>query len=302
VEWPKVSVNAALEDYDLMALYQLGLCSNMLAQGEGGLMCVRCNYGTSIIPSLFGVRLFVMDEELDTLPTSYPLGDTEKIRAVVESGVPNVYSGYGERVFEMGRRYAEIMAPYPNICRYVHVYHPDVQGPLDVCEVLWGSGILTQFYEDPGLVKALLELVTETYIVFLREWQRSFPSSDGRAVHWSMLHRGHIMLRDDSAMNLSPPLYEEFVKPYDQRLLDEFGGGAIHFCGRGDHFIESMSDTKGLYAVNMSQPEYNDMEVIYRNTIDKGIALVGLDRDAAETALRRGRDLHGRVHVAPAVS
>jgi len=53
---------------------------------------------------------------------------------------------------------------------------------------------------------------------------------------------------------------------------------------------------RGLTAINMSQPEYNDMETIYRNTIDKGIALIGLPRPAAEEALQRGRDLRNRVH------
>jgi hypothetical protein len=46
----------------------------------------------------------------------------------------------------------------------------------------------------------------------------------------------------------------------------------------------------------MSQPEYNDMEVIYRNTVDKGIKLLGLQPEAAEAALAAGRDLHGCVH------
>ena len=63
-----------------------------------------------------------------------------------------------------------------------------------------------------------------------------------------------IMLRDDSAMNVSGGLFEEFVRPYDQRLLDEFGGGAIHFCGRGDHYIGRMSRMQGLRAVQQRRP------------------------------------------------
>lgn len=111
-----------------------------------------------------------------------------------------------------------------------------------------------------------------------------------------MMHEGVIMLRDDSAMNLSPAMFEEFVKPYDQRLLDAFGGGAIHFCGRGDHYIDSMCAMPGMHAIAMSQPDYNDMEVIYGATVDRGINLIGLNRTAAESALAAGRDLHGRVH------
>ncbi len=96
-------------------------------------------------------------------------------------------------------------------------------------------------------------------------------------------------------MNLSPPMYEEFVRPHDQRIFDELGGGIIHFCGRGDHFIAAMSEMTGLYGIAMSQPHLNDMEVIYANTVDKGIGLVGLDMNHAKAALQSGRDLRGRV-------
>jgi uroporphyrinogen-III decarboxylase len=111
-----------------------------------------------------------------------------------------------------------------------------------------------------------------------------------------MLHKGRIMIRDDSAMNLSPEMFDEFIKPHDQRLLSEFGGGAVHFCGRGDHYIDRLTRMEGLYAVNLSQPECNDMERIFRHTVDRGIRLIGLQRLAAENALRRGRELGGRVH------
>jgi hypothetical protein len=38
------------------------------------------------------------------------------------------------------------------------------------------------------------------------------------------------------------------------------------------------------------------MEAIYRNTVDHGVNIIGLARDAAEAALEAGRDLRGRVH------
>ncbi len=86
----------------------------------------------------------------------------------------------------------------------------------------------------------------------------------------------------------------EFVRPLDQRLFDQFGGtGAVHFCGRGEHYIEAMSQMRGLTAIAMSQPHLNDMGPICRNTVDKGIKLLGFPREAAESA---GRNLRGQVH------
>jgi uroporphyrinogen-III decarboxylase len=150
--------------------------------------------------------------------------------------------------------------------------------------------------EAPELVTELLTLVTDTYEAYMDAWTDLVPFEDEYAVHWAMVHKGNIMLRDDSAMNLSPRMFDRFIKPYDGRLLRTFGGGGLHFCGRGDHYIASASEMEGLTTVNLSQPEYNDMDVIFDHTVDKGINIIGLPRDAAEAALARGRDLRGRVH------
>ena len=111
-----------------------------------------------------------------------------------------------------------------------------------------------------------------------------------------MLHRGRIMVRNDAATNLSPAMYEDFVRPCDQRLLDELGGGAIHFCGRGDHLIAKLSQLSGLHAINTTQPALNNVETIFANTIDRQINLLGFERDVADQARQHGRLLRGRVH------
>jgi hypothetical protein len=48
----------------------------------------------------------------------------------------------------------------------------------------------------------------------------------------------------------------------------------------------------------MSQPEYNDMETMYRHTVDKGINMLGLQPQVAQAWLAKGRNLRGRVHAA----
>ncbi len=298
--WPDVRINQTLEDYDVMALQQFGMCSRTLAEGGGMLLMVRCNYGTGILPSLFGAELFVMEEALNTLPTTRPLSDgIPAMRRLASRGVPDLGGGLGGRVFEMAARFQEIMKCYPKISRAIHLYHPDLQGPMDVCELLWGSALFLDIMDDPVLVKEVLAVLTEAYIAFMREWERRVqPVEERVSYHWGMMHRGRVMLRDDSAMNFSPAMYEEFIRPYDQRILDAFGGGGIHFCGRGDHYIESMTASRGLYAIAMSQPHLNDMEIIFRSTVDRDVRLIGFPADAARCALEAGRDLRGLVHTA----
>ncbi len=287
VEIPRVeNINDALECYDNMLRHQLQDVSKALGRKRGNLV-VRANYGTGILSSLFGAEIFVMPRHTNTLPTTRAFNDTELIREKVEAGMPDLSAGFGKNVFEFGEFCSEVFDKYPKIKKYVTVYHPDLQGPLDICELLWGGEIFYAMYDEPELVHAMLRLVTDTYIGFMDKWHGIFPRNDEMNPHWGMLwHRGSIMLRNDSAMNLSPALYKEFAMPYDGELLAKYGG-AEHFCGRGDHYIGMLCSLPGLYAVQMSQPHLNDMEIIYKNTVDKNIKLLALNRDTALRDLSR---------------
>ena len=296
VEWPTVSVNRAQTDLDAMALQQYGWCSGQLARGEGGLMTVRANYGTAIVPTMFGAELFVMDDALATLQTAKPLG-AGAMEAFADRGIPDMEAGLGSAVLAAGRRFAEIASQYPKIRRYVHIYHPDMQGPMDLCEMIWGSGLFVDLVERPELVHRVLRLLTDAYAEFMRAWRAAAGASDRDwAAHWRLMHAGQIMLRTDSGMNLSPEMYGEFIRPYDQELLNGLGGGAVHFCGRGSHFIAQACGMAHMHAICMSQPHLNDMETIYRHTVDRGIKLLGFNRKTAEDALAAGRSLRGCVH------
>ena len=296
LEWPAVSVNQAQADLEAMVLQQYGACASQLARGWGGMLGVRANYGTGIMPSLFGAELFVMDESTETLQTTIPLG-AAAMEDLVAKGVPALEAGLGANVSAAGRRFAEIARQYPKSGRYVHIYHPDLQGPMDVCEMLWGSEMFLDLLDKPDLAHRVLDLVTETYLRLMTAWNDLVGvASNDWAVHWGLMHGGKIMLRTDSGMNLSPAMYDTFIRPYDERVLAALGGGAVHFCGRGSHYIASACAMPGLRAINLSQPHLNDMEAIFQATVDRGIKILGLNRDAAEAARGVGRDLHGAVH------
>ncbi len=278
-EFQDININDAIEDYELMLTNELEGVLRSLISGRN-FLTVRANYGTGIMTSLLGAKIFTMPRNTNTLPTTLSIGDEDTIKSLVDSGVPPLENGFAKNVFEMGEIYKEVFDRYPKIKKYVSVYHPDAQGPLDVAELLWGSEMFYALYDSPELVHDLLNLVTDTYIQLMERWYKLYPDEKGWANHWPPLaHRGKILIRNDSAMNLSPEMYEEFAKPYDAKLLNHFDGGAVHFCGRGDHYIEILSSIPKLYAVNISQPHLNDMEVIYKNTVDKGIQLIGLVKE-----------------------
>ncbi len=292
---PGININDALSDVETMLVHQLAGVSHAL-KTETLNLAVRANYGTGILSSLFGAEIFEMPREMNTLPTTKPFNDTDTIRELTEKDIPDLENGFGARVFAFGELWQQVCAQYPKIAKYVSIYHPDLQGPLDICELMWGCEMFYAMYDEPELVHAMLALITDTYAAFMERWFSMFPCGADMNVHWNtMRHRGRIMLRCDSAMNLSPEFYEEFAMPYDAKLLEQFGGGAMHFCGRGDHYIELLCSQPHLYSVNISQPHLNDMETIWRASVDRGLTVLAFPAVYEQKHPREG-GYHGRLH------
>lgn len=274
VEWKHVNVNDALEDEDLMLLSQLERCHAALSGRSNTIMIMRANYGVGNISRLFGAEPFIMPYEMDTLPNVRPIpGGADAIRRLLDQDIPDMNSGGNHHIWSVGEKLAEIRRKYPKIGRYVNIDSPDGQGPMDNCELLWGSDIFCDLYEEPELVHAFLRRLTDTIRVFFEKWQSIVPNEAGLASYFGRVALGGIVLRNDSAMNLSPDFFKEFITPYDGELLQHFGGGIVHFCGRGDHFVPHLAKLPGLTGVDMSQPHLNDMQIILSALIDQGINL-----------------------------
>lgn len=285
VELQKININDAVEDYDLMLQSQLAKVSDALSNGTSALG-IRANYGTGIIPSLFGAEIFIMPREQNTLPTVRTFGD-DVIRRIVDSGMPSLDAAFGKKAFEFGEICLEVFKDYPKISKYVQVYHPDTQGPLDIAELLWGSEMFYNMYDEPELVHSFMQLISDTYTAFLEKWFEMYPNRPDMNVHWDYFMKGNICIRNDSAMNLSPELYSEFAFGYDKKLLAHFGGGMVHFCGRGDHYIDILAGAPDLNAINLSQPHLNNMDKIYTSLFEKGKKILGLGNSASREYARR---------------
>jgi len=106
-----VHINDALNDLDLMIRLEMQAVSALLAAGRGCLG-IRANYGTGTMTSIFGAEVFVMPRETGSLPTTKPLNDTDKVKAIVEKGIPDLNTGFGGSMFAFGEAVAEIFEKY----------------------------------------------------------------------------------------------------------------------------------------------------------------------------------------------
>lgn len=213
---------------------------------------IRADYGAGTLPSLFGIRYRLLD---GAKPWAEPAESPDQIRSIIDRGIPDLYSGLGRKVFDTYAFYREKLRGFPKCESSLAFYHPDIQGPFDVAHLIWGSNIYYALYDEPETVHTLLKLVTETYIKFLKAFKELAGDENGGYVYqWGTLYKGGVVLRDDTAVNLSCEQYDEFVKPYDERILKEFGGGSIHYCGHGLQWLGSMIDSDGMKALNFGQP------------------------------------------------
>ena len=271
-DWPSYPYNDAFFDPAKMLLNELGIVFRHVQVRDYHSLNIRGNYGTVILPSIFGA-IYQLTET--SLPWASHFDSREDIKKLIAKGLPDYKNGLGKTCFETATYYSETLKAYPKLKKAISIYHPDLQSTFDAAHLIWGHDILYAMYDCPGLVHELLSLITETYIVFMKKWKLHTGEGNDYSTHWNYYIKGGIMLRDDSSVMISPAQYVEFVKPYDQRLLNEFGG-CIHFCGKGDAFIRSMCESKNLSGINTSQPHLNNMEQMVKLCFEKKIALLSL--------------------------
>lgn len=283
-DWPSFPYNDTFTDESKMLLDQLRgpFFHNQLRDYHA--LNIRTNYGTVIMPSLFGLGYQLTET---SLPWVHHAPGREEIERIIARGAPDARAGLGARCYDTAAFYRAMLAPYPKLSKAISIYHPDMQGPFDVAHLIWGPDIFYALYDCPELVHQLLSLVTETYKQWLRAWKQFVGEGSEFITHWNFYMKGGAMLRDDTAVTISLQHYEEFVKPYDQAVLDEFGG-CIHFCGRGTAFFRSMCESRNLYGIALSQPDWNDMNMVLSTAQDRRLVMVGLARQYVPANARTG--------------
>ncbi len=269
-DWPEFPYNDTFTDPEKMLLDQLREPFLHYQLKDYHPVNIRCNYGTVILPSVFGTPYKLTEY---SLPWANHLEGRENIESLLEKGIPDIFNGLGKKVFETAGFYKEILKNYPKLKKAVKIYHPDLQGPLDVAHLIWGHDIFMAMYDCPDIVHRLLKLITDTYLVFMRKWKKLIGEWDELSAHWCFYMKGEILLRNDSAVLISRGHYEEYSKQYDQVILNEFSGGN-HYCGCGNTFIESMCEIKNLLSIHCGQPELNDINLLVKSAGANNLVLL----------------------------
>ncbi len=235
---------------------------------------IRANYGLGIIASLFGAECRILN---DSMPWVEPLPGRRAIEGIVAEGPPSFDGGLGRRVVEAYQFFRETLSAYPRCAQAIRLSQPDLQGPFDIAHLLIGAEIFYWVYDQPTLLHALLDLITETYIAFRRHLEPLFndhAGEDAVYVHGGIFG-GKVLIKDDTAaINLSPALYDAFSKPYNERILAAFGGGSLHYCGRARPWHSASLPSPWLRGLNFGNPELQDFPALYHTWSAHRVALV----------------------------
>jgi len=255
-DWPVFPYGETVDCPEKMLLNELMPVYAGALLKDDRILSIRANLGPGVIPSLFGAEWFQIGNQM---PAVKPLCSREDVRKVVSAGIPPCDRGFAARVLAFERFFLDALGSHDSLRKSVRVSLSDTQSPLSNALQLWGGDLYAALVEDPALVHSLLDLLTETIIHFAKLQKRAVNEPDGSADHFSYAVPGGIRVVDDVAMNLSPAMYEEFCRPYHERIYAAFSGGYMHYCG---HKLKSQRlrlATQGLRGIEMGfdNPERN---------------------------------------------
>jgi hypothetical protein len=184
-------------------------------------------HGVGVYANLFGCAY---DWEISDYPqTRYAVTTVEEARRLTR---PDWRDGEVCRLVMDSIRYYR-----DHIGDAIPIACTDTQSPLDTATLIWQTdSFFLACHDEPETVHRLLSMVTDVIIEFSLAQLEAIGPNPARPGHNACLSRAHgrstgIGLSDDLATVVSPAVYDEFSRPYNERIAAALGGVVIHSCG-----------------------------------------------------------------------
>jgi uroporphyrinogen-III decarboxylase len=201
-------------------------------------------FGPTVVPSLFGIEPVF---RADTIP--WP-GDSTPGTPLIRGeedldrlDYPDFYkSGLMPEVHRFYEALQDLAGPDLKV-----VFPALIGHPWQIAEYMRGmTNLLMDIHRNPGLVHRLL-----TYIVESME-----RLAEERARFLGIEQKGPGGTGGDAVdcNKMSPESYLEFIRPYEQRLAESFGGEVrgYHSCGNLAPILEHIAELPGMERIHCS--------------------------------------------------
>jgi len=268
-------------DSEKMFIYGLREVLHAVNGNYGAVPSMRANMGCGIIPSLFGKQQRLFD---DKMPWLVDYVKKEDIKPAYN------FSRGDSREFDASIRHIEYMTEKlrENNLQNIFVFPLDLQGAVDTAHLIYGDTIFYDFYDDADFVHHLLSVSCEAIAYAMRECFKRIDRSSEFVTHYNYLvmpkNLGGLKISEDTTTLLSPALIDKFARPYLRRILEQFGGGYVHYCGKHDYLLDILLDEPLVRGINFGNPEKHDMmQVLKRCRENKKVYVGGINRISGES-------------------
>ncbi len=250
-EFPSYDRKEQFYDPEKM-LYMLLWGALAILRGKSdGIPCVRVNFGTGFLATVFGLQQEVFPDKMPWLKAHLDKKDilemtVEDLEPIEEKGLMSEW-----------KRYTEYYKEKLKDIQFVKLYLPDTQGVFDLAHLVSGDIIFTEFYDDINFVQHLLNLSLHAYVsatTYMKECIGE-PMKSGFHGEIYMACCG-VRSCEDTTTLLSPEIYKS-VYPYFNRSLEQFNG-FVHFCGSGAHLLQYFLNCDYVKIINFGNPERFD--------------------------------------------
>ena len=254
--FPRYNPGEIHHDKDKMLLNGMLEMAGAALGGMQSVPSLRANMGCGIFASMFpGVtqRLFY-DARMPWVVEHLP---KERIAAMGEEDV-----GVTDE-FRLALDHMDYLAEHIDGTG-AYVYPLDVQGPFDVAHLVYGDAIFYDLYDDPPFIHHLMNLCIHAIIVGFEECLKRIPRSNERIAHYNSLvmprSLGGVKLSEDTSTLVGGHHLDEFVVPATARVLERFGGGYIHYCGKHEGLFNRLLQLPLVRGFNFGNPDFHDMD------------------------------------------
>ncbi|MCL2751537.1 MAG: hypothetical protein FWE62_02145 [Firmicutes bacterium] len=247
---------------------------DMLSAALGDAQAVpsaRANMGCGIFPSLFpGIAPLLFDD--GKMPWVKQHLDRDTIVRLRESDIKITDE------FKIALEHTAYIAEHIRGTG-AYAYPPDLQGPFDTAHIVYGDAIFYDIYDDPAFMHHLMDLSCYAIELGFSECLKVLPGSESIVAHYNDVvlprSRGGLKISEDTSTLLSSGHIDEYVTPYTRRVLERFGGGYIHYCGKNDYLLEQILQEELICGLNFGNPNKHDMDDVLRRTAQAGKVFYG---------------------------
>jgi uroporphyrinogen-III decarboxylase len=212
----------------------------------------RPNYGVGTLASVFGCTIDMGENDMPWVK------DRPSREVLLDLDLDCVGSlGLIPRVIEFIQMSREVLRGIPD----VHLFMPDLQGPMNTMFLLRHEEAFIEMIEDPDYFHRLMSIITEVFIRLTRRLKAELGEPLDGGYHGAMyMENGGARVVDDVSIMISAAHYEEFSLPYVRKCLAPFGGGWVHSCGDISHQLRFYLEAPEIRGVNFGEPQYYRFE------------------------------------------